>query len=366
MHLALIVDHERLLRERALLERLTLGLGAEGCRVTAVVPEAAQIEEETGAEVPLPAAAHVWTRMKVPPWMRRARTRRVAGALASAVPDLFHAVGERAWPLALDLARAMDRPATLEVWSAEQVRRVPHARAAAQVAGYIAPTEPIAEALRQRLDPTLVSLVSIGVEVPPEPRRVLAQREETIALAIIGSGQDPTSHRPVLTALSRLTKEFPQIQACLELRGPCAHDIWRQARRLDLLAHVSTIEDAAQHRALLTGVDVLVAPERQGEVRSLILAAMALGMPVVAANDPFLDMLVADRTAIIVEQAEPDEWADNLRRLFTDPLLAGRIGEAARAHVGRLHRPEDHVASLNAAFQQVLSGGAHAFADAGV
>jgi glycosyltransferase involved in cell wall biosynthesis len=234
------------------------------------------------------------------------------------------------------------------------------------VAAYIAPTEPIADALRQRLDPDLVSMVPFGVELPPEARNVLADREEAISLAIIGSGLDATSHRPILTALSRLTKEFPQIQACLELRGPHEHEIWRQARRLDLLGHISTIDDAAQHRTLLTGCDILMVPERLGQVRSLILAAMALGMPVMAGDDPYLDMLTADQTAIIVEPDDADAWADNLRLLFTDPDLAGRIGGAARSWVAEHHRTEDYVTGLEAAFRQVLSGGAHTFADADV
>jgi glycosyltransferase involved in cell wall biosynthesis len=365
-HLALIIDHERLVRERALLERASLGLAEHGCRVTAIIPQAARIEDEPEANLPLTAAGHIWARMKVPPWMRRVRARRVADALASSEPELLHVVGEDAWSLGLDLAKVLDRPVTLDVWSAEQVRRVPHARSTSHVAAYIAPTEPIADALRQRLDPDLVSMVPFGVELPPEARNVLADREEAISLAIIGSGLDATSHRPILTALSRLTKEFPQIQACLELRGPHEHEIWRQARRLDLLGHISTIDDAAQHRTLLTGCDILMVPERLGQVRSLILAAMALGMPVMAGDDPYLDMLTADQTAIIVEPDDADAWADNLRLLFTDPDLAGRIGGAARSWVAEHHRTEDYVTGLEAAFRQVLSGGAHTFADADV
>jgi glycosyltransferase involved in cell wall biosynthesis len=365
-HLALIIDHERLVRERTLLDRVTFGLRENGCRVTAIIPQAARVEDEPEADLPLTAAGHIWARMKVPPWMKRVRTRRIADALASAEPELLHVVGEGAWPLGLDLAKVLDRPVTLDVWSAEQVRRVPHARTTSHVAAYIAPTEPIADALRQRLDPDLVSMVPPGVELPEEARDVLAHREEAISLAIIGSGLNANSHRAMLTALSRLTKEFPQIQACLELRGPYQHEIWRQARRLDLLGHISTIDDAAQHRALLTGCDILVVPERLGQVRSLILAAMALGMPVLAGDDPYLDMLAADRTAVIVEQDDADQWADNLRSLLTDNQLGGRIGAGARAWVAEHHRPEDHVARLEAAFQQVLSGGAHTFADADV
>lgn len=366
MHVALIIDNERMGRERALLRRTVEGLTDRGWQVTAIVPETSQAEQDAAGELPLPGAAHVWARMRVPPWMKRFRSRRVAASLESSDPDMLHAYGERAWALGLDLARLLDRPITLDVWSAEQVRRVPHARAASHVSGYVAPTEPIADALRQRIEPGLVSLAPLGVEVPPEPRSILARREETITLAIIGSGLDAITHRPMLTGLSRLTKEFPQIQACLELRGPGAHEIWRQARRLDLLGHISAIEDAAQHRALLTGCDILVVPERFGQVRSLILTAMGLGMPVIAADDPFLDMLQADRTAIIVEQADAEEWADNLRQLFVDSDLARRIGAGGRAWIAEHNRPEAHAASLEAAFQQVVSGGAHTFADAEV
>jgi hypothetical protein len=366
MHVALIIDHERLVRERAILDRISTSLTQAGSRLTAVVPDSLPNEEAQGDEPPVSATACVLARMRVPPWMRRARARQLAGALAAGEPELIHAVGEQAWSVGLDLSRILDRPVTLDVWSAEQVRRVPHNRAASHVAGYIVPTEPIADAMRQRVDPDLVSLVPVGVELPPEPQQVLADRKETIAMAIIGSGLEVASHRAMLGGLSRLIKEFPQIQACLELRGPSEHEIWRQARRLDLLGHISTIEDAAQHRALLTGCDMLVVPERFGEFRSLILQAMALAMPVVAGDDPYLDMLVADETAIIVERSEADDWADNLRRVITETELARRIGHNARAWVAEHHRPDDHTHRLQAVFEQVLSGGAHTFADAGV
>ena len=106
-HLALIIDHERLVRERALLERACLGLAERGCRVTAIIAQAARIEDGPEDDLPLTAAGHIWARMKVPPWMRRVRTRRVADALASSEPELLHVVGEQAWSLGLDLAKAL-------------------------------------------------------------------------------------------------------------------------------------------------------------------------------------------------------------------------------------------------------------------
>lgn len=367
MHVALIIDDERLVHEQPMLHRVAADLAERGCKLTAVLPELQDADEEARLDEPrIPAEVHVSVKMKVAPWMRRSRCRALVEDLDAGPPDLVHAVGEDAWTVALDLSRAVDRPATLELWSAAQVRRVPHSRAAAQVAGYIVPTDPIAQELRRRVDPGLVSLVPPGAELPAEPCRPLAARDQSIALAIITSGVDVAGPRAMLSGLSRLVRELPQIQACLELRGPGEHEIWRHASRLDLLGHISTVVDASHHQTLITGCDILVMPEPAGEVRSLILHAMALGMPILAAEDPYLDMVVGGRTAVVVDHADPDEWADNLRKLVADPTLARRIGGAARSLVAERHRPGDQADKLAAAFEQVLSGGAHTFADAGV
>ena len=360
MHVALIVDHDRWRREHAMVGRVAAGLRDRDIQITAVLPEAGRLDA-VDDEPPLDGAASVYTPMQVPPWMRRARARQLAASLPAGVPDVIHAVGEDAWVVALDLARELDRPVTLEVWTAELIKRIPPRRAASRVAGYIALTDPIAEAIRHRVDAHLVSVVPIGVEIPSQPRQVLTNRADSMTLAILGSGRDLVGYRAVLTGLSRLISDLPQIQVCLELRGPGEHEIWRHARRLDLLGHISSVVDAAMHRPLLTGCDVLVLPERQGQVRSIVLEALAAGMPAVTANDPYLDILVSDETALIVDYAVPDDWTDKLHSVLTDPAVAPRLAASARSSVAELHRPAEQADRLAAAFTQVVSGGAHAF-----
>ena len=360
MHVALIVDHDRWRREHAMVGRVAAGLRDRDIQITAVLPEAGRLDA-VDDEPPLDGAASVYTPMQVPPWMRRARARQLAASLPAGVPDVIHAVGEDAWAVALDLARELDRPVTLDVWTAELIKRIPPGRSASRVAGYIAPTEPIAEAIRHRVDAHLVSVVPIGVEIPSQPRQVLTNRADSMTLAILGSGRDLVGYRAVLTGLSRLISDLPQIQVCLELRGPGEHEIWRHARRLDLLGHISSVVDAAMHRPLLTGCDVLVLPERQGQVRSIVLEALAAGMPAVTADDPYLDILVSDETALIVDYAVPDDWTDKLHSVLTDPAVAPRLAASARSSVAELHRPAEQADRLAAAFTQVVSGGAHAF-----
>lgn len=361
MHVALIVDEERLVHEHTPLNRLSIGLIGEGLQLTRIVPDVlpARVVDEGEQRVAL--AARLAAPMKVLPWVRRERAERLLEAMEKGPPDVLYALGTDAWALGLDLARAMDRPLVVDIWSAAQIRRAPRGRRAAVVAGYIAPTRPMAEALRARVDPGLVCLVPPGVASPPEPRAILPHPEKAIALAIIGGGRDVPAYRALLGGLSRLVRQMPQIQAFLELAGPREHEIWRYAQQLELLENISAITDASQHRSLLTRCDILLMPERYGELRSIMLEAMVYGMPVVAADDPFLDMLVDGESAVIVSGAGPEEWARRLQGLLGDPEEAKALGLAARERTASLHRSSDHVARLMETFQRIARGGAFPF-----
>jgi glycosyltransferase involved in cell wall biosynthesis len=97
-------------------------------------------------------------------------------------------------------------------------------------------------------------------------------------------------------------------------------------------------------------------------MRSLILEAMAYGLPVVMSHDPVLDMLVDGETAAVVGGLDAGEWARSLRRLLAEPENAREIGRAARERIQRHHRSTVQVEQLLEAFQRVAAGGAYPFA----
>ena len=361
MHVALIMDEERLEREHAALNRLTIGLIGEGVQLTRIVPETFLSQAGDEREQRVALAAKLQTQMRVLPWMRRDRVERLAEAMEKGTPDVLYALGERAWDLGMDLAKALRRPLMIDVWRAVHARRAPRGRRASVVACYTATTRPLAEALRQRVDPGLICLVPPGVALPKEPRSILTDPDNAIALAIIGGGRDVATYRGMLGGLARVVRQMPQVQAFLELCGPNEHEIWRTAQRLELLANLSAITDAAQHRSLLTRCDVLIMPEQLGELRSLMLEAMAFGMPVIAREDPFLEKLIDDESAYIIRDGHADEWAEQLSHLLTHPDEARALGLAARQCIADNHRSSDQAASLIEAFQRIMTGGAYPF-----
>ena len=363
MYVVMIIDEERLAHEGRMLDRVCAELIKEEIEVSRIVPDDLPPEQAEQIESDIQFTSQIEAPMAVPPWMRRIRAERLAEDLGSATPDVIHAVGQGAWRAGMDLAGEIDRPVALDVWSMGLARRAPRGRGAGRVAAYLVPTKPILKAVhRRRIDPDLVSLIPLGVNVPQQARQVLTDTSEEIAVAIIGSGRDVAAYRALLTGLARSVRDFPQLQICMELRGRHAHDIWRHAQRLELLGNISAVRDAAPHAALIAECDVLIIPERYGEVRSIVLEAMASGVAIIASEDPALEALVGDETATVVREPSAVQWATELRRLFADPDRARALGAAGRELVMVRHRVQDQIAALVATFRKVLSGDTIAFA----
>ena len=362
MHVALIVNEERLIHEHPTLNRISIGLMADGVQLTRIVPEdmlAPSTVEESEERIAL--AACLPAPMRVLPWTRADRRNRIIESLERSPPDVFYAMGDESWDLAHDLASNLDRAVAIDVWSASQIRRVPRGRRAVMVAGYITPTAPIADALRQRVDPNLVCHVAMGVAVPARPRSILENPDDAIALAILGGGRNVRAYQALLSGLVQVIDELPQIQVFLELRGPNEHEIWRHARRLNLLENVSAIANATQHRSLLTRCDMIVRPERYGELSSLMLEAMAYGMPIVTRDDPFLDMLEDGRTAAVVDADDAKAWTERIAGLLRNPSAARALGLAGRARIEEKHRSSDHVEHLRQTLERIGHGGSYRF-----
>jgi hypothetical protein len=356
MHVAMIVDEERLGQDEAMLDRVAVGLRGEGVELTNVRPPAGVADADVEAEA---FTTDLLTSRRVLPPMRREMTRVLAESIERVAPEVLFAHGERAWRLGIDLARRLERPLALEVWSAGQVRQLPRGRKAALVAALVAPTAALADALGEQIGRDLVCCVPLGVAIPPRPREIFG--ESPVALAVIGGGRDVPAYRAMLGGLSRLSHDGPPIQAFVELRGPYEHEIWRHARRLDLLDSISAIGDANHHRSLLTCCDALVVPERFGEIRSLRFEAMASGIPVIASHDPYLDMLTDGVNAEVVAEPDTEAWARGLRRLVSDPDHARALGEAGRAQVTERNRTRTQISRLSEILSRVATGGTYAF-----
>ena len=364
MHVAMIIDEQRLAQEHAMLKRLSVGLMGDGFRITRIVPNEIASEHVYLSEQRVALAERLEVQMQVFPWLRSDRIEQIAGSMTRHPPDVVFAIGQNAWKLGLDLARHLDCPLLLEVCSPRQARKVPTGKRAEVISAYVTPTEAMAGVLRQYVDPDLVSVLPYGVAVPDRPRLILDPKREIITAAIVGGGRDIAAYRALLVGLSGLMGELPNLQLFLELRGPCQHEIWRYARKLKLLGSISTLTEASPHRSLLTQCDALLLPERYGELDTLTLEAMGCSMAILASQDPMLEMLEHDQTALLAEEDNPDEWGQLLRRALLHPEPTRKIGMRAREYVLNNNLSSTQVANLADLLERVVTGGSYSFSEA--
>ena len=355
MHIALVIDDERLHREHSAINRLSIALIADGAQVTRVVPDTL-VEADPRYEQMMGLARRYEVAFSALPWMRRARCMPIIEDLQKSPVEIVHVIGAKGWNLGRDLSAAFECPVSLALDRGAQVLRVPRGRGLRLISAYIAPTQPMAEALQLRVDSDLVSFVPAGVAIPQEPRFVLDQANDSIAVAILGRATDLAVYRAMLDALSRLTKRYPQMQLFLELPSARSHEIWRHAQRVGLLPRMSAMGDAADHRELITRCDLALLPESGGAVRSVTLELLALGVPVIATQDPWLDYLIEGETAAIVGGLEVDEWDARISILLEHPDIARAHGLRARQWASTHRSSSAEAAALLATLSRAVTG----------
>jgi glycosyltransferase involved in cell wall biosynthesis len=204
--------------------------------------------------------------------------------------------------------------------------------------------------------------VPMGAPIHEAPRVILDRLPDSIGLAVMGGCEDLRAYDAMLAGLASTVRDFPGAHVVVELCGPRSHDVWRLAQKYELLGSISGIDDAAQHRSLLTQCDVMLLPEQRGVLTSLMLEAMAGGMPVVAREDPFLDVVEDGESGVIVSSDDAQEWARAVHSLLANPERARRLGMEGRRLVGERHGSAQQISRLAATLEWICGSGAYPFA----
>ncbi|MEX0774115.1 MAG: hypothetical protein WD042_00230 [Phycisphaeraceae bacterium] len=366
MHVALLTNTAWLDEELAMFQHLVVGLLDEQVQVALVVPDRLPESSEEGL-----VQSIVWRDSRWP-LMRRHHLVNTAADLARRGVDLIHALDGRLWDGALRLGERLEAPVILSAYSALDLalldrleERIDHTRVM-----FAAGSEPLAKALADRLGPTgLVRYVPPGIHVPPmsdlpksadpgspggpgSPRSPEGQ-DQTTCIVVAGSGAIDDDYQALLEALQQIVSENAQVQLFFDSQFSDQHGLWQAARRFGLLANMSLVPRRLGHRELLLWADVLIHPQPLGRTRSLLIQAMARGMPVLARQDPWLDCLVDEMTCWTVEQAQPKVWVALIHRVMQEQRRARVLGHAARQWVRENRQVSDQVTRTLGMYQRI-------------
>jgi len=381
MRVLLISDAVFAAREAAMLGRLEIGLADEGIRLIIAVPAGATVPDALGrtAEViayersPLPLG---W-RFAVRPFLREIRDR--VGA-AEPTFDVVHAFGGAAWRFGLEIARQTNAGLALEVWRAGLVDRLAAIRRTAASADrrahrsnaqhpaapedavrstnpdaavpivVTAPDRATERAVSDAIDLPVV-LAPWGVHAAAEPRKVF--RGPTAGVVMAGGGRDVRTVRAAFDGWVGALENAPSMMLFVDSDIAERARLWERAGELGVRDRVSLVADLELRRELALRADLLLHPETRGERRTLLLDAMAVGMPIVAADDPHADELIEGTTAAVVRTTDAEAWTAAITRLASDHHAARALGAAALGYVRANHRASAHLAATIGAYERL-------------
>lgn len=187
-----------------------------------------------------------------------------------------------------------------------------------------------------------VSVIHDGVELPPlaspqekrETRRSFGIDDSAPLLGCVGYLLPEKGHEHLIRALPAIRSQFPQVRLLLAGSGPCEPELKSLTRSLGVeptIRFAGFVQDVERvYRAL----DVFVFPSLAEPLGSSLLAAMAHGLPVVAAAGGAVPEIVDDkRTGLLVPPADAASLASAVADLLRDSTRAAALGAAARQSI---------------------------------
>lgn len=204
----------------------------------------------------------------------------------------------------------------------------------------LARAHPGAESLAERCIPVFPPVDGARFSVDPAARAAaraeLGAAEEDVVVGTVGVRNPTKGHDLLLEAVRRVRETGPPLVARVLGAPSPAHAAYEQrvqqaARGLGPAAAI--IDPGRRVPELLPGFDIfcLSSVPRSEGMPTVILEAMACGLPVVTTDVGAVRELVADgETAFVVEPERPELLAERLAALAADPELRARMGAAGR------------------------------------
>lgn len=351
MLVALMIDEEIGRCERDWFNRTVVGLISARQRVVRLLPD-------TMPDDPRVALTPRLTyRASGLPWTLSASIRQMAESLQSPKPDVIHAIGAGAWRGAMTLAGLLDCPVALSVWSREEARAAQRHASSAHLGAVLPAGEALARLCGRGVPRELIQTVPIGVYVAPEPHRILAQVEFSVAVVLAGRGAPYSAIEGVIDGFALVAPDFRQVTVFADLDEAVKARAWRRAGDRSVRDQFSLIPDVLEHRELVLSASVLAVPFATGRNNSFLLQAMAAPMATIAVPDPYIDVLYGQDAATLLEHVEPAAWATALRRLLSSPDAARERAESARRIIAQRHSMSAQSDLLCATYERMVTGG---------
>lgn len=336
--------------------RLARHLPQSGIRTVVVCPTARLVERGQRNELGIREYPYLDV-----PFYNRLILQRVVYDLGSDIPDLIHVQSRRVLRQGKWLARRLRRPYVLTVhdYLSPQERVQLNDPPCAQV---ITVSESVKRDFLAKADvrPEIVSVISSGVDLNVETRtEPILDPGHVPIIGTAGPLETVKGLTFFLGAASRVLQTGRDVEFLIAGAGPEEANLRRLARELGIASKVTFVPYLLDFAESLSAMDIFCLPSLQQGLGTIMLEAMALGIPVIASRVGGVYSVIHDQhNGLLVPPSNSRQLADRMLELLCDPLRARHIGENGREMVRDefgLHRMVTQTADL---YRQVIAGSA--------
>ncbi len=230
----------------------------------------------------------------------------------------------------------------------------------------VAVSEAAAENLRQNgTSPRKIAVIYNGAEPPepvPEERRESLRREWGIVpgspvLAMVARMEPVKDHETFLRAAASFAKERPDAVFLLAGGGSLLTRMRELAGELGIAGNCRFLGETDRVGELYAVANAAALTSKSENLPLTVCEAMAWSLPVVATRVGGLPEAAADgESALLCESGDAAALAENMLRLFSEPGLRERLGEAGRRRWERLFTMEGCAKNTEALYDLLLRG----------
>jgi colanic acid/amylovoran biosynthesis glycosyltransferase len=206
-----------------------------------------------------------------------------------------------------------------------------------------------------------LEVVHVGIPVDQFTRSSAAPAQRHPAILYIGRLVPEKGQAVLLEATALLADRGHLVEVTLAGDGTLRADLERRAEQLGIAPQVSFLGAVGQDRLreLYEAASIFCLPSFAEGVPVVLMEAMAMGLPVVSTRIAGIPELIEDGVGgLLVAPGRPDELADRLESLLTDPALCRELGMKGREAVLREFDAERSATQLYELFSERLLGAA--------
>jgi len=210
-----------------------------------------------------------------------------------------------------------------------------------------------------------VDVIYDGVEIPPHisaagrdrARDQLRIPRDAVCIGNIAAYVPGKGHDHLVRAFAELRAQSPRCILLLRGEGSGQPAIQEVARRLQILDAVRFLAPATEIEIMFAAMDIFVFPVSAEALGSVLLAAMAHGLAVVAsASGGISEVVQNEKNGLLVNPLDPNTLSAAMARLIANPEEALRFGKAARETIAARFSA-DHMVDATLRLYEDLTAG---------